>query len=172
METQRKEKPKQQVTLCFFIKEDQILLAMKKRGFGSGWWNGYGGKPEPGMEETIEDIAIRETEQETDGTIIKKEDLEKTAVIDFFFPHKPAWDQTVHTFLVRRWSGEPKESEEMRPQWFRINDIPYDCMWPGDQHWLPLVLSGKKITGTVYFLPDGGVQTFSFQEHETLPASA
>ena len=98
--------------------------------------------------------------------------LEKIAVIDFFFPHKPEWNQTVHTFFVRRWIGEPKESEEMRPQWFPMSAIPYDSMWPADRHWLPLVLSGKKITGVVFFKKGGGVERFSLQEHEVLPASA
>jgi hypothetical protein len=31
-------------TLCFCLKNDLVLLAMKKRGFGTGKWNGYGGK--------------------------------------------------------------------------------------------------------------------------------
>ena len=39
-------------TLCFLVKDNQILLAMKKRGFGEGKWNGVGGKVNPG--ETIE----------------------------------------------------------------------------------------------------------------------
>ncbi|OIP76236.1 MAG: hypothetical protein AUK09_02515 [Parcubacteria group bacterium CG2_30_36_38] len=35
-----------QATLCLLIKRDskEILLAMKKRGFGVGKWNGVGGK--------------------------------------------------------------------------------------------------------------------------------
>jgi 8-oxo-dGTP pyrophosphatase MutT (NUDIX family) len=41
-------------TLLFLHKPDEqkILLAMKKRGFGEGKWNGVGGKREPG--ESIE----------------------------------------------------------------------------------------------------------------------
>jgi 8-oxo-dGTP diphosphatase/2-hydroxy-dATP diphosphatase len=35
---------------------------MKKRGFGKGKWNGFGGKVEEG--ECIEDSAIRELEEE------------------------------------------------------------------------------------------------------------
>ena len=31
-------------TLCFLLKNDEVLLAMKKRGFGVGKWNGVGGK--------------------------------------------------------------------------------------------------------------------------------
>ena len=30
--------------LELILKQKKILLAMKKRGFGSGKWNGYGGK--------------------------------------------------------------------------------------------------------------------------------
>lgn len=33
-----------QYTLAFIRKEDRILLGMKKRGFGVGRWNGFGGK--------------------------------------------------------------------------------------------------------------------------------
>ena len=170
MNTRHKEKPKQQVTLCFLIKDSRVLLAMKKRGFGSNWWNGYGGKPDL-TDKSIEATAVRETNEES-SIITKEADLEKVAIIDFFFLHKPEWNQTVHVFLVKRWSGEPKESEEMRPEWFLFADIPYDFMWPADRHWLPLVISGKKITGEVFFKEGGGVETFSFQEHETLPASA
>ena len=36
------------VTLLFLRRDGQILLAMKKRGFGEGKWNGVGGKVEPG----------------------------------------------------------------------------------------------------------------------------
>jgi hypothetical protein len=36
-----------QTTLVFvFNEKNQILLAMKKRGFGEGKWNGAGGKLE------------------------------------------------------------------------------------------------------------------------------
>ena len=49
-------------TLSFFIKKNQILLAMKKRGFGKGKWNGVGGKVQRG--ETTKEAAIRETKEE------------------------------------------------------------------------------------------------------------
>jgi len=41
-----------QATLLFLIENDNILLAMKKRGFGAGHWNGVGGKSDSG--ESIE----------------------------------------------------------------------------------------------------------------------
>lgn len=39
------------VTLCILFDKDRVLLAMKKRGFGVGKWNGAGGKLKDG--ETI-----------------------------------------------------------------------------------------------------------------------
>jgi len=33
-------------TLVFVVKGGEILLGMKKRGFGKGKWNGFGGKVE------------------------------------------------------------------------------------------------------------------------------
>ncbi len=44
-------------TLVSVIKDDKILLGLKKRGFGVGWWNGFGGKINNG--ETIEEAAKR-----------------------------------------------------------------------------------------------------------------
>jgi len=45
-------------TLCIVLKRNEILLGMKKRGFGKGKWNGFGGKVLRG--ETIEKAAKRE----------------------------------------------------------------------------------------------------------------
>ena len=44
-------------TLVSVLKDDEILLGLKKRGFGVGWWNGFGGKINNG--ETIEEAAKR-----------------------------------------------------------------------------------------------------------------
>ncbi len=41
------------LTLCIPVREQRVLLGMKKRGFGSGKWNGFGGKVESG--ETLEE---------------------------------------------------------------------------------------------------------------------
>lgn len=144
-----------QVTLCFLIKENQtgkeVLLAMKKKGLGVGKWNGVGGKLdlEKG-DRSIVDAAIREAEEEIG---VKIKDLEKVAVLSFYSP--PAadqWeDQCAHVFLVRDWQGEPKESEEMSPKWFKVKKIPYGEMWEDDRYWLPQVLEGKKLKAKFVF---------------------
>lgn len=45
------------LTLVLLEKGSEILLGLKKRGFGKGLWNGFGGKVEPGEE--IVDAATR-----------------------------------------------------------------------------------------------------------------
>ena len=45
------------LTLAFVMEPKRILLGMKKRGFGMGRWNGFGGKVK--TDESIEDGAIR-----------------------------------------------------------------------------------------------------------------
>ena len=119
---------------------------MKKRGFGSGRWNGFGGKVE--KDEKIEEAAKREIFEEAG---IKVKELEKVGIIDFEFKGNPEILE-VHIFKGHDYSGEPTESEEMKPQWFQISSIPFQDMWSDDIYWLPLFLAGKKFKG--YFLFD------------------
>lgn len=132
-------------TLLFLLSDNKILLAMKKRGFGAGHWNGVGGKVEPG--ESLEEAAMRECQEEISVT---PKNLEKVAVHDFIFPDDIE-DIKVHTFITKSWEGEPCETEEMAPQWFKISEIPYTKMWDDDIVWLPLVLQGKKLKTTFRF---------------------
>jgi 8-oxo-dGTP diphosphatase/2-hydroxy-dATP diphosphatase len=132
-------------TLCIVHQHPKVLLGMKKRGFGAGRWNGFGGKVQ--SEETIEIAAKRELREEAG---IEAEFLEKVGIIDFEFKGNPEILQ-VHIFKSTDFSGKPKESEEMKPQWWRIDEIPFKEMWPDDIHWMPLFLSGKKFKGKFLF---------------------
>ncbi|HIH11777.1 TPA: 8-oxo-dGTP diphosphatase [Candidatus Woesearchaeota archaeon] len=142
-------------TLCYVVQDSRILLGMKKRGFGVGKWNGYGGKVN--AQETIIQAALRELTEET--TITTEQDhCEKVAEIDFHFADIPAeknWDQRVHVFIVRKWNGEPAETEKMKPQWFHQQDLPLNQMWKDDPYWLPLIFEGKKIKATFTFKKEG-----------------
>lgn len=138
------------LTLAYLLKEDHVCLAMKKRGFGEGNWNGYGGKVEEG--ESIEDAAVREIQEEAQVDV-RKEDLDKVAVVDFIF--EDGKHLRVHTYFVRTWRGKPIETEEMSPKWFGYNEIPYAKMWADDEYWFPRALQGEKLRGTVHFNTDG-----------------
>jgi 8-oxo-dGTP diphosphatase/2-hydroxy-dATP diphosphatase len=133
------------LTLCIIHKDSKILLGMKKRGFGAGFWNGFGGKVKEG--ESIEEAAKRETKEEI-GVILL--DLKKMGILKFQFKGEPEILE-VHVFSCSDFEGEIKETEEMKPKWFKIEEIPFDQMWPDDKYWLPLLLRGKNFEGEFHF---------------------
>ena len=140
-------KPLKQATLCFLVKDKQVLLAMKKRGFGKGKWNGVGGKRSD-LDKNINETALRETFEEI---AVKPTISDRVAMLNFIFIGKQEYNLQVTVFIVHKWDGEPEETEEMAPQWFNSTDIPYDNMWEDDKYWLPLVLEAKKIEADFLF---------------------
>lgn len=139
-------------TLCFPVDErGRILLGRKKRGFGVSKWNGFGGKIEPG--ETFRQCAVRELQEET-GLQTKAEDLELVGLLDFQFTAEPELNHLGYVYFVRQYEGTIVETEEMEPQWFSADTLPYDEMWKGDRTWIPMILRGRKIQGTVNFAAD------------------
>lgn len=135
-------------TLLFLVRPGEILLAMKKRGFGKGLWNGVGGKIEPG--ESIEQAMMRECEEEIG---VRPAVFTKVAIHEFVYQSsdKPV---IVHAYLCTEWAGEPHETEEMAPQWFKQSLIPYSAMWEDDQYWLPRVLDGQLLQTRFVFTDD------------------
>ncbi|MDY3974601.1 8-oxo-dGTP diphosphatase [uncultured Veillonella sp.] len=128
-------------TLCLIINEkNQILLGRKKRGFGAGKYNGFGGKKQD--DESFRACAVREIFEEV-SLVVKPEDLEPVALMNFQFPYEEELNHINYTYIVRNYEGIPLESEEMEPQWFNFEDIPYEAMWKGDDMWIPKVLKGQ-----------------------------
>lgn len=133
------------LTLCVPVKGNQVLLGMKKRGFGAGRWNGFGGKVEEG--ETIEQAARRELAEEVG---IQDGRLQKTGVLEFIF-ESGSKDLEVHVFKLSDFIDEPIETEEMRPEWFPTDGIPFAQMWSDDEYWFPLFLENKTFRGKFMF---------------------
>ncbi|KAF4074019.1 hypothetical protein AMELA_G00249860 [Ameiurus melas] len=139
------------LTLVLVVQPGRVLLGMKKRGFGAGKWNGFGGKVHPG--ESIEQAARRELLEESSLTV---DTLCKIGNITFEFVGETEL-MDVHIFRADDYDGEPTESEEMRPRWFDIDKIPFGEMWADDVLWFPLMLQKKKFSGY-----------FKFQGHDVI----
>jgi len=141
-------------SLSFLIRQgrtDSVLLGLKKRGFGSGKWNGFGGKIEPG--ETAREAAAREISEEC-GLVVRPADLVPAGHVMFFFPSEPSFDHDVELFIATAWQDEPRETDEMRPAWFPVRNLPLAEMWRDDAHWLPHVLAGSVVEAEFTFADD------------------
>ncbi len=157
---------KKNCTLLFLRKEGEILLAMKKRGFGANRFNGVGGKIE--SDETIEQALVRECQEEINVTPLK---YEKVAEHDFVGKNKDGskWQMYVHVYFCDKWEGEPVETEEMKPEWFNLQDIPYKNMWQDDEFWLPQVLADSKIFGVFTFDEKDNILSHNVKKVDKLP---
>lgn len=141
-------------TLCFPVQGEpveKVLLGLKKLGFGVGKYAGFGGRVEDG--ETIEEAAVRELREET-GLVVSVDDLEPVGRLTLQFPFRPRWNGTVHIFLTRKWTGEHKETVEMKPVWFDRSSVPLERMWKDCPHWFPRVLDGGFVRGSFAFNDD------------------
>ena len=116
-------------------------------------WNGVGGKVNQGIE-SITEATIREAKEEI---LVDVKNLDKVAELEFYFPHNPHFNQLVHVYCTEEWLGEPQESEEMRPEWFKVDKIPFDKMWADDIFWLPEVIKGNLIRANFTFGIDDNV---------------
>ncbi|MBU1104667.1 8-oxo-dGTP diphosphatase [Candidatus Parcubacteria bacterium] len=137
------EKMKKIYTICLLVRPGEVLLGLKKRGFLVGKLNGSGGKLQG--DETLEDCGKRETWEEF-GVQINT--MKKFGEVFFY---DPDLTHECHVFVVTSWEGEPCETEEMKPSWYRVEDVPYQMMGQADKFWLPSILEGKKICASFYY---------------------
>jgi 8-oxo-dGTP pyrophosphatase MutT (NUDIX family) len=136
----------QQATICYCMRDGEVLLGLKKAGFGKGKYNGFGGKIDPG--ETNEEAAARELFEES-SLATDPSSLQKIAQIKFYFGEKPKFE--CHAYIARTWDGDPVETDEMAPQWFSIDALPLSNMWVTDSIWLIPALRGEHVRGDMHF---------------------
>ena len=129
----------------------QVLLGHKKTGLGTGKVVGLGGHIEAG--ESAAEAAVREVKEES-GLCVPRSALTTAAHVTFLFPAQPSWDMDVAVFTTADWSGDPAETEEIRPQWFPVSGLPFGRMWDDAPRWLPRVLAGERLRATFTYAGD------------------
>lgn len=85
----------------------RVLLGYKKRGFGVGKYNGFGGKVEPG--ESNLQGAIRELEEES-ALQCTSDEMQHHGILlleTLADPIPPILE--IHTYVATSWTGEPTE---------------------------------------------------------------
>ena len=150
------------MTLVIIHDRPRLLLGKKKKGFGIGRWNGFGGKVEEG--ETIEEAAMRELAEEVG---IEAGELEKIGVNQFEWQNNENLFE-VHIFKSKNFKGVPRESDEMSPRWFFADEIPFAEMWSDDLYWFPYFMRGKKFRGKFVFDENDKVADYSLTEVQNL----
>lgn len=135
--------PKKAVETCLVLVTlrrqgvDEVLLGLKKRGFGEGRIVAPGGKIDAG--ETPHEAAVRELHEETG---LRALTLDPVGVLDFAFPDDPQTpDLTAHVFVTSRVEGAAASSDELDVVWVPVDSVPHPRMWPDAAHWLPRALA-------------------------------
>ena len=138
--------PTERCVLTYVIDGDNILLILKKRGMGDGYYNGPGGHIE--LEETKTEAAIRETKEETGLDVADLVDMGT-----LYFQFRDGTRMIGYVFTTHTYSGTLiDECDETKPFWAKISELDYSNMWEDDRLWFPLLLEGKRFNG--YFIFD------------------
>ncbi|MBU6388592.1 NUDIX domain-containing protein [Patescibacteria group bacterium] len=134
-------------TLGIVIQDGMVLLGEKKRGeIGTGVLSGPGGKLDPG--ETIPECLIRETREEL-AIELDPASLELVAIIDFYAAGEA--DFSVYVYRTETFFGEPKETADMIPSWYPLEELPFDRMFESDVNWFVRAACGGKFCANVYY---------------------
>ncbi|GMI46318.1 hypothetical protein TrCOL_g9557 [Triparma columacea] len=118
--------------------KSSVLLGLKNRGFGEGFYNSFGGKAEQG--EDVVQGAVREVQEET-GIEISAKDMAqgKVGVLNFGFADNDKL-MVVNLFrvdldLCDTGGGLDYGCEEITPEWFYYGDVPFGRMFADDSVW-------------------------------------
>ena len=137
------------MTLVYPIKEDKILLGLKKLRIGQGTYVGFGGRVD--SNESIEEAAVRELKEEC-GLIASTTNLVDRGYLKI---HNPKYETLgvlrIHIFTLTSWKGRVCETEEMKPQWFRRKSFLWHKMRESEAYWLPAVLNGRKVQVEIWY---------------------
>jgi len=132
-----------------------IKMAEQVGGIGDGCIRGFGGSIEP--PETPAMCAARETHEESEAEVTPV-NMTKSAelICHNVYKNGRPWIAFVNVFFTNKWVNDFTSTWEMRsPTWYRITNLPYDRLMPGDRIWLPIltasIIAGRKYRIEVFY---------------------
>jgi ADP-ribose pyrophosphatase YjhB (NUDIX family) len=137
-------KPQQIVANTCLVRDGEVLLMHKLRGFGEGKVVLPGGRRYP--QEDLEACALREFEEEVGLKPIAPQLLGQCS---YQFEDGLAFQ--IQVFKASSAIGTLQRSDEALPFWVPSSQIPYEQMWPDAVHWLPLILQDQPFKGRFLF---------------------
>lgn len=147
--------PIRETVIGYLVKGNEVLLGVRTRvsnDLGHHVIAGIGGGVEEG--ETPEEALKREILEEIEVNVT---DWQKVGCVVNLSPHRPAWNMRVIIYLVTGFEAEPKKTVDIDPRWYPKNELPLPEMWSDNQITAPLVLAGKRITGSFLYGADGQI---------------
>lgn len=99
---------------------------------------------------------MRELQEET-GITVDESRFEHVGSIKFSFATKKERDQECHIYVIKNYTGEFQESEELLPQWWDTDKIPYEKMRADDIYRMPRMLQGEHIEYLFHFDDEGNI---------------
>ena len=92
--------------------------------------------------------AVRETKEEFNNELYPAS-LTHVGVLTAYIQGEP--DALVHVFWTNIWNGEPEETEEMIPEWFSLEHIPYGHMLEACEPWMPRALRKEPFGVNIFY---------------------
>lgn len=149
------------VVLCFLFRDAgrdagrdggrQVLLGLKRTGFGTGRVVALGGKIDG--QETAREAAVREVAEESGIDLVPAE-VRAAGSITWQFPAQPAWNMAASLFAADAGDATAVPCEEIEPRWYGVGAIPWQDMWQDAPHWIPTLLAGRPVQARIVMATD------------------
>ena len=139
-----------------------MLLCTKKKSVSwftvaVGKWNGPWGKVDES--ETIIQWAVRELEEET-WIQTSEQQLSLAWILHFSFESKVERNQECSVFVFRWYEWGFVETDEMKPQRFDIDKLPFENMRADDKFRMPFLLEDKFFEFSIHANDDGSEHSY------------
>ena len=120
---------KRKGVLCFIKKDNKVLMILVSYGDKS-IWNGVSGFIDSG--ENSKEAVIREIKEEIGITV-------DVSSLQFKGTHVVSEELSLEVFTTTKWEGVPASKEESikEVQWFKIDKLPFEQMFPDNKDWVP-----------------------------------